>query len=81
MPLKRLFTTFFQYLKKHPLEKTLKYHFKNKDYFNRKELQKILRVDENKMMDLLKWNARLHLGNEIKSCIEKKGHCHFEAEL
>ncbi len=32
MPLKRLLTTFFQYLKKHPLEKTLKYHFKNKDY-------------------------------------------------
>ena len=55
--------------------------FKNKDYFNREELQKILKVDEKRMRDLLKWNARLHLGNEIKSCIEKKGHCHFEAEL
>jgi hypothetical protein len=55
--------------------------FKNKDYFNREELQKILRVDENKMRNLLKWNARLHLGNEIKSCIEKIGRCDFEAEL
>ena len=55
--------------------------FKNKDYFNREELQKNLKVDEKRMRDLLKWNARLHLGNEIKSCIEKKGHCHFEAEL
>ena len=55
--------------------------FKNKDYFNREELQKILRVDKNKVDNLLKWNARLHLGNEIKSCIEKNNQCHFEAEL
>jgi len=55
--------------------------FKNKDYFNREELQKILKVDENKMRDLLKWKARLHLGNEIKSCIEKNGRCDFKAEL
>ena len=54
---------------------------KNNDYFNREELQDFLKVDENKMRDLLKWNARLHLGNEIKSCIEKKGRCYFEAEL
>ena len=54
---------------------------KNNDYFNREELQDFLKVDENKMRDLLKWNARLHLGNEIKSCIEKKGRCNFEAEL
>ena len=55
--------------------------FKNKDCFNREELQKILKVDENKMRDLLKWKARLHLGNEIKSCIEKNGRCDFKAEL
>ena len=55
--------------------------FKNKDSFNRKDLQKVLEVDENKVQDLLKWNARLELGNEIKSCIEKNGQCHFEAEL
>ena len=55
--------------------------FKNKDYFNRMELKDFLKVDENKVRDLLKWNARLHLGLEIKSCIEKKGQCHFEAEL
>ena len=54
---------------------------KNNDYFNREELQDFLKVDENKMRDLLKWNARLYLGNQIKSCIEKKGQCHFEAEL
>ena len=55
--------------------------FKNKDYFNRDDLQEVLEVDEDKVRNLLKWNTRLHLGNEIKSCIEKKGHCHFEAEL
>ena len=54
---------------------------KNKDYFNREELQKSLKIDKNKMQMILKWNARLHLGKEIKSCIEKKGQCHFEAEL
>ena len=43
--------------------------------------QKNLKVDKNKMQSLLKWNARLSLGKEIKSCIEKKGRCHFEAEL
>ena len=55
--------------------------FKNKDYFNRTELKNFLEVDENEMRNLLKWNARLHLGNEIKSCIEKNNQCHFEAEL
>ena len=55
--------------------------FKNKYYFNRDDLQKILEVDKNKVENLLKWRARLHLGNEIKSCIEKNGQCTFEAEL
>ena len=55
--------------------------FKNKDSFNRDDLQEVLKVDEDKVRNLLKWNARLHLGNQIKSCIEKKGRCHFEAEL
>ena len=32
MSLKRVFTTFFQNFKKHPLEKILRYHFNNKDY-------------------------------------------------
>ena len=55
--------------------------FKNKDYFNRDDLQEVLGTDEDKVRNLLKWNTRLHLGNEIKSCIEKNGKCHFEAEL
>ena len=54
---------------------------KNKNYFNRDELKEVLDIDDSKMRNLLEWNARLHLGNQIKSCIEKKGHCHFEAEL
>ena len=54
---------------------------KNKDYFNREDLQKSLKIDKNKMQSLLKWNARLHLGNQIKSCIEKKGRGKFEDEL
>ena len=55
--------------------------FKNKDYFDRMELKDFLKVDKNKVQSLLKWDARLHLGNKIKSCIEKINQCHFEAEL
>ena len=55
--------------------------FKNKNYFNRDDLQEVLEVDVDKIRNLLKWRARLHLGNEIKSCIEKNNQCHFEAEL
>ena len=55
--------------------------FKNKNYFNRDDLQEVLEVDVDKIRNLLKWRARLHLGNEIKSCIEKNNQCHFEAGL
>ena len=48
---------------------------------DRMELKDFLKVDKNKVQSLLKWDARLHLGNKIKSCIEKNNQCHFEAEL
>ena len=32
MPIKRLINSLFRKFKSHPLEKILKYHFKNKDY-------------------------------------------------
>ena len=29
----------------------------------------------------LKWYARLRLGEQIKNCVQEKGHCYFRAEL
>ena len=54
--------------------------FKDKDYYDREELQKFMGVDENTLHDILKWTARLTLGKRIEKCIEKTGKCNFEAE-
>ena len=59
----------------------LKKFFKGKEYYSREELQKFMGVDENKLQEILQWDARLHLGKKIKGCIEKTGQCYFEAEL
>ena len=54
--------------------------FKDKDYYDREELQKFMGVDENTLHDILKWTARLTLGKRIEKCIEKTGKCNIEAE-
>ena len=54
--------------------------FEDKQYYNREELQEFMGVDEDKVKDILEWDARLTLGKQIKECIEKTGQCHFEAE-
>lgn len=36
---------------------------------------------EGQVKQLLEWYARLYLGEKILNCVEKHGHCSFEAEL
>ena len=48
---------------------------------NLDDLAKFLKVNRDKMREILQWDARLHLGKKIEQCIEKTGQCHFEAEL
>ena len=38
-------------------------------------------ITEEEMNDLLKWYARLELGQQITDCIREKGSCSYEAEL
>jgi len=55
--------------------------FDKKCYYNNKELQEYLKVDENKLRYLLSEYADLHLGEKILKCVEENGSCEFEAEL
>ena len=40
-----------------------------------------LTIDEDFVMKMLTWYARLDLGEKIKKCMVEKGHCEFNAEL
>ena len=56
--------------------------FKDKiEKVNLDDLAKFLKVNRDKMREILRWDARLHLGKKIEQCIEKTGQCYFEAEL
>ena len=55
--------------------------FKDKDTYSPDDLAKFLKVDETKMREIQRWDARLNLGKKIEKCIEKNGECHFEVEL
>ena len=55
--------------------------FKDKDTYSPDDLAKFLKVDETKMQEIQRWDARLNLGKKIEECIEKNGECHFEVEL
>ena len=55
--------------------------FKDRDAYIRDDLAKFLKVDETKMREIQRWDARLNLGKKIEKCIEKNGECHFEVEL
>ena len=68
-------------------EKLGLYHMRIKSYFeqnnsyNSPELAEHLKISENKLTDFLQWYARLELGQQIRSCVERTGECSFEAEL
>ena len=58
--------------------------FDEHDMFNDEEIEKYFLDKYNEKIDVskaLKWYARLRLGEQIKKCVEKKGHCYFKAEL
>ena len=54
---------------------------KDSNYINNEETSSKLDIDRNAFNKFLTWNARLHLGLQIKESIETKGQCYFEAEL
>jgi hypothetical protein len=49
--------------------------------YNKEMLAKSLKVDKRKAESLLKWYARLELGQKILKQVKKEGSCYFEAEL
>lgn len=49
--------------------------------YNPDELAKYLGVDVKKYKTVMQSYARLHLGEQIKKCVEDQGECRFTAEL
>ena len=69
-----------RYLKDY--KKKLDDFFDGRETYNNKMLMPILGVaTEKDVRRILEWYARLELGQEILNCVEKNGHCSFEAEL
>ena len=63
-------------------KKELDEYFDNsRNGYSPDELAKHLGVTQNKYKSLMQSYARLHLGNEIKKCVEDQGECRFTAEL
>jgi hypothetical protein len=44
-------------------------------------LEEQIGLKPEKAKGILKWYARLHLGQKIKKCVEDKEECSFEAEI
>ena len=55
--------------------------FKENNGYNDEMLEKQIGLKQDKARGVLQWYARLHLGQEIKKCVEEKEQCSFEAEL
>jgi hypothetical protein len=69
-----------RYLKDY--KKKLDDFFNEVDSYNNEMLMPILGVaTEKDVRRILEWYARLKLGQEILDCVEKNGHCSFDAEL
>ena len=56
-------------------------YFNEKDCYNDRELAKHFNLTKREVSKYLEWYARLHLGEQIRDCINKTGECSFEAEL
>lgn len=59
----------------------LEEYFKTHDCYDDETLAKTLKIGIDKLTDVLTWYARFELGEKIRKCVEKQGHCIFEAEL
>jgi len=55
--------------------------FKNNEGYNHQMLWDQIKLSEVNARVMLKFYARLKLGNEIKKCVEKNGECSFSAEI
>lgn len=55
--------------------------FKDRISYDNKELADYLKVEVAQAMNLLKWYARLELGQKILKCLEENGSCEFEVEM
>lgn len=55
--------------------------FNSRSSYTDKSLAEALEVSEEKTAYLLKWYARLTLGEKIVKCIKEEGSCWYEAEL
>jgi len=55
--------------------------FKKNNGYNEKMLTEQIGLKEEDQLPLLKWYARLELGEQIHECVVKNGSCGFEAEL
>ena len=49
--------------------------------WNDEDLAKYLDTDKESVKPILKWYARLELGEKILNCVEETGSCSFVAEL
>ena len=55
--------------------------FKESKAYSDKELAKAIKTSEGNVGKLLKWYARLDLGEQILKCVKKQDECSFDAEL
>lgn len=49
--------------------------------YNDEMMEKEFKIPNEKIRELLKWYARLDLGEKILNCVKENGSCEFEAEL
>ena len=59
----------------------LKKFFDTHDFYSDDEIEKLLGVDQDEVLSILKWYARYRLGIKIKDCVEEQDYCDFTAEL
>lgn len=62
-------------------KKMLDSFFNNCVGYKNEDIAKKLKITEEKVHELLKWYARLELGEKIYNCVKENGECNFEAEL
>ena len=55
--------------------------FRENNGYTNKQLAEYLEINNDKLMTLLEWYARLLLGEEIEESLYKLGKCDFYAEL
>jgi len=62
-------------------EKKIDKFFKANSLYDDERLAKYLKIDKKELLIILKWYARLKLGEKILKCVEENEKCEFECEL